>query len=691
MNTPNLNTESQLTQQVITLFNQRDYVAAGQTAKLLTARYPRSLVGWKVLAGSLEQQGKHLEMIDPLKKAISLSPTEAVLHYNLGNVYRALDKGEDAVMSYRTAIQNAPEFAEAYCNLAIAIEDHEQEAAIGYYQKAAQIKPDYFEAHSNLAMALRRFGRVTESIDVFKKVILLRPQEAELYVELGLVYRDLGQHTLAIATLSQALQLKPNYALAHNALGTTFIAIDQFDLARINFQRAVEIEPEYAAAHHNLANVLRDYSQFDEAIACCQRAMEIVPEHFGAYGNLLFNVNYHPDLTSDQLYEYYREVEIKFGQALQSTWKPHQNDPSPDRKLRVGYVSPSLHFHSCRYFVEPLLAHHDKTKVEVYAYAQHQTMPDQYTERYKSYVDHWVPTKGMTHDALTERIRADQIDILVDLAGHTGYNRLEVFARKPAPVSVHWLDFGYTTGLKAIDYYLTDVPTIPVGDERFFSEEPWRLPTPAYAYRPPDGIGEVNELPALERGYITFGTLTRAVRLNHRVLKTWSAILRAIPDARLVINSGNFRDTGMCEKTAARFMEHGIERERLIIGCDTPPWDVLRGIDIGLDCFPHNSGTTLFETLYMGIPYVTLANRPSVGRLGTSILHGLGHPEWVADTEQDYIDKAVQLAQDTAYLSQLRKNLREKLKKSPLMDEIGFARAVEDAYRQMWRRWCATK
>jgi predicted O-linked N-acetylglucosamine transferase (SPINDLY family) len=242
--------------------------------------------------------------------------------------------------------------------------------------------------------------------------------------------------------------------------------------------------------------------------------------------------------------------------------------------------------------------------------------------------------------------------------------------------------------LKAIDYYLTDAPTVPPGAEAYFAEQPWRLPTPGYVYRAAEGMGEVSALPAQSNGYITFGTLTRAVRLNYKLIRTWSEILKAVPGSHLIINSSNFKTVAMQERVAQQFLAHGIARERLEIGHTTPPWDLLRSIDIGLDCFPHNSGTTLFEHLYMGNPFVTLANRPSVGRLGASILHGVGHPEWIAETEEEYIAKAVALAQDVPALVQLRKQLRTQMQQSPLMDEVGFTRAVEQAYRQMWQQWC---
>jgi predicted O-linked N-acetylglucosamine transferase (SPINDLY family) len=294
----------------------------------------------------------------------------------------------------------------------------------------------------------------------------------------------------------------------------------------------------------------------------------------------------------------------------------------------------------------------------------------------------------MSDDALSERIRSDGIDILVDLAGHTAKNRLSVFARKPAPVSLSWLGFGYTTGLTAIDYLLTDTASAPEGSEGLFSETPWRLETPDYVYRPAEGMGQVSPLPASTRGHITFGTLTRAVRVNHRTIRVWSEILKRVEGARLVIDSRDFRETTVQDALAEKFAAHGIARERLEIGYHSPPWDVLRGMDIGLDCFPHNSGTTLFETLYMGVPFVTLAGRPSVGRLGSSVLEGAGHPEWIARTEDEYVELAVALASDQVRLAALRCGLRREMETGPLMDEAGFARKVEAAYREMWMKWC---
>ena len=325
--------------------------------------------------------------------------------------------------------------------------------------------------------------------------------------------------------------------------------------------------------------------------------------------------------------------------------------------------------------------------MELFAYAD-VLVEDGVTARMKSHVDHWVPTVGMGDAQMADRIRADGIDVLVDLAGHTGGNRLLVFARKPAPVSVSTLGFGYTTGLSAIDWYLTDPLMVPEGSEHLFSEKPWRL-SQCPVYRSAEGMGAVSPLPAMKHGHVTFGTLTRSVRINHRVIRVWSEILLRVRGSTLRMDSGSFRDTGLCQTLFDRFALHGIGGERLEMGFHSPPWDVLREMDISLDCFPHNSGVTLFESLYMGVPFITLAGRPSVGKLGVSILVNAGHPEWIAASEEAYVDKAVALAADLPKLAEARARLRPEMEGSPLMDEAGYVRKVEAAYQEMWRRWCA--
>ncbi|HZW24572.1 MAG TPA: tetratricopeptide repeat protein [Gallionella sp.] len=567
---------------------------------------------------------------------------------------------------------------------ALQLQDKDAEYAL---RRAAQLAPHDAEVQNNLGVFLRKRGRLDEALACIKASLEAKPKFAEGYLNLGVVLFDLGRFDEAVSGLKQALNLKPEYAEAYNAMGAALRELGAFSEAESACRRALEINPQYADAYCKLGLLQIEMGQVVEAISSYRRALTLDPGIKVAANNFLFALNYHPDMSAEDIYAEYRKYDEQHCLPLHVTWQEHGNARDPERRLKVGYVSPDFRFHSMRHFLEPLLAHHDKRRVEVYAYAE-LANEDGVTARYRSYADHWVGTKGMSDEELAERIRADGIDILVELAGHTAQNRLGVFARKPAPVSLSWLGYGYTTGLSAIDYFLTDEASVPAGGDHLFSETPWRIATPAYAYRPAEGMGEVGELPAMRCGHVTFGTLTRAIRVNHRTIRVWSEILKRVPNSRLMIDSRNFAGRYMRDRLTEMFAAAGIDRERLEIGCHSPPWDVLRGMDIGLDCFPHNSGTTLFEHLYMGAPYVTLADRPSVGRLGSCILQGGGHPEWIAESEEEYIAKAVALASDLPRLAQIRANLRAEMEHSPLMDEAGFARKVEDAYRAMWKKWC---
>jgi predicted O-linked N-acetylglucosamine transferase (SPINDLY family) len=639
--------------------------------------------------GILLKQTKRLpEAEASYRRALELQPDNASTHYNLGNLLMESKRLSEAEASYRHALELQPDYAEAHSNLGnLFMEAKRLPEAEASYRRALELNPDYAEAYFKLGNLLMATNRLSEAEASYRRALELKPDYADAHYNLGTLFMEANRVPEAKASFLRALELNPDFAEAYCNLGAVLHKYAQPDDAVEAFHRALEIKPDYAEAHSNLGVILQELGQLDEAEVSLRRALQIKPDYAEAHNNLLFTLNYHPDMSAEDIYRAYQEYDALRCIPLRSTWRAHSNDKNPGRRLRVGYVSPDFRRHSCTSFLEPLLAHHDKTQVEVYAYAE-LSKEDDVTARYKNYVDHWIPTKGMSDEALAERVRSDGIDILVELAGHTANNRLLTFARKPAPVSLSWLGYGYTTGLGAIDYYFTDEACVPAGSEGLFAEQPWRIATPAWIYRPTVGMGEVNGLPAQERGYITFGTLTRSVRINHRTIRVWAEILKAVPNSRLVIDSSNFKDPAMQERMAARFAEHGITRDRLEIGFHSPPWDTLRGIDIGLDCFPHNSGTTLFETLYMGVPYITLAGRPSVGRLGSSILQGAGHPEWIAESEDDYAAKAVDLASDVIRLSEIRSTLRNQMESSPLRDEAGFARKVEEAYRRMWQGWC---
>jgi protein O-GlcNAc transferase len=608
-----------------------------------------------------------------------------------GNALREQGHLQEAVQCYRQALALAPNDVGALVNLGFVLSELEQYVeARPPLEKAVLLDPKQDDALYILGTIERATGNPDQAIERFASTLALKPDFSLCRLELCRLLFERGRADEAKQVVQAGIAIEPTSADLHFYLGNLHHEARELDAAVESFQKALTLQPDYVEVHNNLGNTYLAQGELEASLKAYQKVISLDPNYQNAHSTMLFPLNYHPDLGANEIFAAYRAYDAHIGLPLRATWRAHDNDRNVTRRLRVGYVSPDFYEHAVRFFLEPLLANHDKAAVEIFAYAE-LDKEDSTTTIYRRYADHWTSTMDLSDDALAERIRFDRIDILVDLAGHTAKNRLGVFARKPAPVSLSWLGYGYTTGLGAVDYFLTDGASAPHGSESLFAEKPWRLRTPAYAYRPAARMGSVSELPAQTRGFVTFGTLTRAVRINHRSIRVWSEILERVAGARLVVNSTSFREPAMQDRLVEKFAAQGVQSDRLEIGFQTPPWDVLRGIDIGLDCFPHNSGTTLFESLYMGLPYVTLAGRPSVGRLGSSILVGVGHPEWIANSEDEYVDKCVALASDVPALAALRAGLRAQLRASALLDEVGFARRVEAAYREMFARWAASR
>lgn len=677
------------------LLDQGNLSAAVACYRQATALDPGSADAHTSLGFALQQLGQLAAAQAALAQALALHPTSFDAAYMLGQVHTSLAQPEPAAAYFEQALALQPAFEPLYGELCQAL-----------FQAGAMDT-----ARTLLAEGIRRFPR-NATLHFFRGNLHVLAQEwaaaiasygsaralnpalteasaglAAAHQRLGYVYLQSENYAASEQHSRQALALRPQEADALNNLGSALAAQDRLQEAETAFRAALALAPQTALFHSNLGGNLVLQGRLDEAVTRLRQAIALDGSgNPNGFSNLLFALNYHPDMAAEAIFADYNAFEQQFGAPHRAGWQPHANDRNPARRLKVGYVSPDFKNHAAHFFIEPLLARHDRSAVKIYAYAE-LAQEDALTQRYQSYADHWVPTRGLSDADLAQRIRADGIDILVDLAGHTAGNRLGVFARKPAPVAISWMGFGATTGLRAIDYYLTDATSVPPGSEHLFSEEPWRLPGSFVSYRPGAAMGEVNALPALERGFVTLGTLTRSIRINHRTLGVWAQILQRLPTARLVVDSRSFEDAAVQNALAQQFAALGIAPERLQMGFTSPPWDVLRNIDIGLDCFPHNSGTTLFETLYMGIPFVTLAGRPSVGRLGSAILQGAGHPEWIAHSEAEYADKVIALATNLPALAQTRATLRGQMHASPLMDEPGFAKTVEQAYQAMFARW----
>ncbi|CAN7645524.1 tetratricopeptide repeat protein [Acidovorax sp. LjRoot118] len=619
-------------------------------------------------------------------RATTLHPGLGQAWFNQGITLLALGQGEPAEPALAQALQLGHSPRDTLSALGVSlIAQRKWHQAQGVLVRALAFDASDTMVLNNLALAHQNLGQLAQAEALIRRKLELEGRNANAWVHLGNVLREQGRGGEATAAFGSALQIDGRHfgallglAVLHREAQAISDAIACLEQALQNVPRS---HPQYPDALAELGSAHAALGVHAPCEALFRQALALRPQDRQIWSKWFFVLNNHPDKTAEDIFAEYQAFQVRFqpaGQeALQAPVPAGGGTAKP--RIHIGYVSADFTPHAVRHFLMPLLAHHDRTFFEVSAFAG-MAGPDAVWAPYRNLVEHWHFTKGMTAPEVAALVREKGVDVLVDLSGHTAGNRLDVFALKPAPVSVSWMGFGSTTGLGAIDFYLSDAQALPEQDAPFFAEKPWRMDRPYLAYRPATGMGEVGGLPALAKGHVTFASLSRAIRFNEGLLAAWAHILERVPGSRLVLDCKNMQDAGFARRIEARFAALGIDASRIECGFHSPPWDVLRQVDITLDCFPHNSGTTLIESLYMGVPYVTLSGRPGVGRLGAAVLHGAGHAEWVAATEQEYVEKAVALASNLPALAALRADLRMQMEQGPLMDEAGFARAVEGAY-----------
>lgn len=460
-------------------------------------------------------------------------------------------------------------------------------------------------------------------------------------------------------------------------------------------RKALELRPDNASYVQTLLSYLvkaGDFVEFDELMNRLKHLYG--DQRYGQYTNLFFNINCHPDWTVKQVYEIYNEWYTKSVLPSRPVERQHNNALEPHRKLRLGYVSPDFRRHAVAYFSEPLLVEHDRDQFELFAFAHLELkVADATTERFKGYFDHWIETTEMSNEELEKAIREHQIDILIDLAGHTANHSLGVFLRKPAPIQASYIfGAGQTTGLPEVDYLICDDLTVPPEHDSFVAEKVWRLPFAGLPYRPPHDYLEPAELPCERNGFITFGVMSRPLRTNRRVFAVWAEILRRLPSAKLRFDHVPYAEPDLQNRIQQIFYEHGIDKDQLLFQNTRPHWASYQDLDIQLDPFPAGSGTTITEGLWMERLAIALKSRPPMGRIATAQLTALGLADiCCAENEQDYVEKAVALASDIQQLAGLSTGLRAKMKASRLMDYKTYANDVATCYRDMWIAHCKIK
>lgn len=616
--------------------------------------------------------------------ALDHHPDDPVTMAYLGSILMAKGRVEDAVAAFRRAVDLRPGDAillNEYGNaLAAAGETGLATAAL---RDAAEARADLPEIHNNLGNVLRSAGQLEDAAGCYRKALSLRPVYPEALNNLGVVLQERGDLTLAIEALEQSVALDPGNALVHTHLGAAYAARGRLTDAVAAHREAIRGDPELASAYNNLGIALKHQGLFEDAREAYAKSLILDPEAPEVHSNLVMCFSYDPSVDGAALLDAHRQWAARHERPC----VPGPDRPlEADRMLRIGYVSPDLWTHSVAYFIEPVLEHYDRDRFHVTCYADVE-VPDETTERLRDHADRWHDTAAYSDDELYDLIRADGIDILIDLAGHTANNRLPVFGRRGAPVQMTWIGYPATTGLAQMDYRITDDWADPPGEtDGFHSETLLRLPDGFLCYAPPRGTA----IPAVDRDArpLTFGSFNNLSKVTDDVIALWCRILHEVPDARMLLKSRQLEDDGVRERILDAFARHGVPEGRLDLRARVPSRDghlALYGeVDVALDTFPYNGTTTTCEALWMGVPVVTLAGRLHAGRVGASLLHQCGLDDWVAGNEEEFISLALAVA---ANLPE-RRILREWVAESGLADAPRFTRSFEDALQAVWRDHC---
>ena len=641
---------------------------------------------------ALHRAGRLAEAETRYRQALELDPSNSGALHLLGLAAHQAGEHARGLALIDRAIALADKVAAFHCNRGIVLKSMRRFAeAVESYDRAIALQPDYVEAMSYRGNALMAMGRRREALESYDRAIAARPDDPGPHFNRGVVLRAMFRPEAALASYDRAVELKPDWPELHVNRGNVLKDLDRLDDAVAACREAIRLRPQLAEAHSNLGTALARIGFHDEAMECFRIAQELAPPAERPRLPLLMTLIARDDETPERIAQAHREM----GRVMARSHPPPRSHPPLDlgagRKLRVGYVSPDLHTHSVAYFLEGVLAAHDRGAFEIACY-HCGTMSDATTARMRASVDLWRNVEPLDDDELATRIVADRIDILVDLAGHTKDNRLGVFQRKPAPIQATWIGYPDTTGLETIDYRITDAIADPPGDaDRMHTERLWRLPRGFLCYRPPEDAPGVPARPCATPGArgIAFGSFNNLSKFAPGVIDSWSRILTHLPDARLVLKASGLGSDSARQRVLERFAGHGIGPERIETMAPTPTrkehLDLYRHIDIALDTFPYNGTTTTCEALWMGVPVVTFSGDRHAARVGASLLHRVGLDGLVARDVEGYVEIACALAADRRRILDLGAGLRQRMRASPLCDARTFARDLEDAYRAMAR------
>ena len=654
---------------------------------------PDNADAWHLLGMALYSLGQLDESIECLQCTLTLTPNQPAVLANLGAVYRAADNLDEARRVLEQSVVFQPDSFKARTNLgAVYMEQgraKEAESQLGF---ALSLNPEAVEAKMNLGNLWQKQERYREAEQIYRGLIQRQPNNALLFNNLGESLRQQGQMDDAITAMRRAVQLDPASVETRLHLARYLGVADEKEEAKTQFDQLINSNPELSKPFEHLGRMLMNSGQLEQAESCFRSAIARDPSSHTAHGSLLYLLSSRGNLSHEELFEEHR----RWGQVHGSVSRINTNeqwtrvrDRNPDRKLRIGYVSPDLRDHVIAYYFKPVLQNCDRNNFEVFCYGE-VYVPDEITEEFKTLSDHWRCTVGCTDKEVANMVYDDQIDILVDLAGHTGGNRLRAFAFKPAPVQVTWMGYPNTTGLEAIDYRLTCETLDPTGEPTYHTEELFRLPGGAACFSRGDRrIPDISELPAKVPGAVTFGSLHRPEKIAEATLDLWAAVLAKCSNSKMIIYHTGF-DRVATERVMAGMCQRGVAKERFEINNGSSAdyyLDIYEHIDIGLDAVPWAGGTTTLEAFLMGVPVIAHFGDNRSGRATASLVNWIGESSLIAKSIDQYCDIAWELSHDLPRLRSLRASLRDSMKETVANAEK-FTSELEASYRQMWQKWC---
>ena len=632
--------------------------------------------------------------MEAVGRALAVAPDDPKVGRDRIDLLSQFGRRAEAFEAARAHVGRYRDDPEGHRRLAAAfMAQREYGGAARAAARVIELRPDDATAYALLGEVLVKMGRPAEAVVQFRTSLDLEPEllSARMYHSVALEF--LHRRREAIEEVEFILARRPDDVEAGGWLAQLYLRVGRHAEAEVQFDRVLAAAPGDPVALTGVAQLAAAKARpgawelFERAMAAAVGDDPLV------VGTALLSANAHPTLpawrTFDLHLDWARRVRRRLPHPPFDAWP---NDPDPDRRLRVGYVSADLHAHSVAYFLEPLVAAHDRRRLALIAFDNTKS-PDNITDHLRQHFDEWHRVVGVGDPRLAELVRERQVDVLVDLNGHTAESRLPVFALRPAPVQVTYLGYPNTTGLTEVDYRLTDAVADPPGvADELATERLVRLPGGFLCYHPPPPYPDVGPSPAGADGPVTFAAFNAAHKINPAVVALWCRVLATVPGSRLLLKANGFADADTRRSVAAAFAAHGMGDDRVrFLPQATRHADhlaVYNGCDLALDTFPYNGTTTTCEALWMGVPVVTFAGDRHAARVGLSLLAQVGLPELAGDTPDDYVRIAAGLATDRPRLAALRASLRDRMRASRLMDAQAHAATVEDAYRTMWQTWC---